>query len=1041
MNDKKESKKKKTNNSTRIIKTSKDNKNTKTSKITKPKTKVKIKPRQQTNATSKTSSKSKNNTPSSKNIKARVQKKDTKQDKNAKLICTVALIFIVILFYFIFDWFFALITALGIGLIIGFAQLAKKCRGKKSGKILKILLILCLILAIIGVSGFTAFMMYVKKVADPIYDTTKLETPENTTFLDIYNIEYAKLGTEIRQKVTYDELPQVLIDAIIATEDSRFYQHNGFDAPRFMKAALGQIMGNSDAGGASTITMQVVKNTFSVVEDENGNMVIASSGIEGIARKFQDIYLSIFKLEKQATKEKIIEYYVNNHYLGGNIYGVQEAAEAYFGKNVSELNLSEAAIIAGMFKSPAYYRPTTYPEHAEDRRAVVLYLMKRHGYITAEEEAMANSIPVDSLVSNGTSTSNNKYQGYIDTVVDEIEDKYGINAYTTPLLVYTNLDRTKQDAVNSVMNGESYTWIDDKVQAGVSVLDSKTGKILAIGNGRNVDGRTASTLDQLNYATEITRQPGSTAKPIFDYGPGIEYNNWSTYTLFDDSAYTYSNGRSIKNWDNGYFGVITMHRALSTSRNIPALKAFQQVNNDKIKEFVTNLGITPEICPSKYSYNKETDLCETKDGDTTKPSKLHEAHSIGSFEPGTNPLEMSAAYAAFSNGGTYNEPYSVSKIVFKSTGEEIVHEENSNQAMSDATAFMITKMLEDVALTGGTPKNVACKTGTTNFDSNTMQSENLPYDAIRDSWLVGYSTKTVIALWYGYNDIDSGVLHNVPATIQKDYIFKALINAGAMESNREAFVQPSSVSKVAVVAGSDPPKLPGAYTGEVVYEYFKKGYEPDEVYEIEKLDKPQNFKATYNKTTKKVTLTWDKVDQGNTADKNYGTFGYNIYLGSTLIGFTEKTTYTYTPKDTPYGTYKVIAAYKGYSEIQSEEATYKLEEKTEEEIIKEKLKLSYTGSTEIPKDSALKLDLTKFTVKYDNKVVTAKIKSCNPTQITVPGKAYILCTVNYKDEDYALSTAIETTKAKDETPVETPEEDDKKDEEDNSTNNESSTTE
>ncbi len=1018
MNNKKEIKK----TNTSKTNSSSSNNNTKKQATTQAKNKAK-----QQATTKKTVSKTKSNTPSSKNIKARVQKRDTKQDKNAKLACTIAIILVIILFYFLFDWIFALITVVGIAMIIGLAQLIKKCKGKRSEKVLKVLLILCLIIAIIGVSGFTAFMLYVKKVADPIYDVEKLETPENTTFLDINNMEYAKLGTEVREKVTYDELPQVLIDAIVATEDSRFYQHNGFDAPRFIKAAIGQVLGNSDAGGASTITMQVVKNTFAVGEDGT----IASSGIEGIARKFQDIYLSIFKLEKEATKEKIIEYYVNNHYLGGNIYGVQEAAETYFGKDVSELNLSEAAIIAGMFKSPSYYRPTVYPEHAEDRRATVLYLMKRHGYITAEEEALANSIPVESLTAEATSTNNSEYQGYIDTVVDEIANKYGINAYTTPLLVYTNLDRTKQAAVNSVMNGESYNWIDDKVQAGVSVLDSQTGKILAIGNGRNVNGRTASRLDQLNYATEITRQPGSTAKPIFDYGPGIEYNNWSTYTLFDDSAYTYSNGRSIKNWDNGYFGTITMRRALSTSRNIPALKAFQQVDNDKIKEFVTNLGITPEICSSGYSYDKELDLCvNNKDeNDTVKPSKLHEAHSIGSFEPGTNPLEMSAAYAAFSNGGTYNEPYSVSKIVFKSTGEEIVHEENSNQAMSDATAFMITSMLQDVALTGGTPKNVACKTGTTNFDSTIMASENLPSDAIRDSWIVGYSTKTVIALWYGYDDIESGVLHNVPATIQKDYIFKALINAGAMESNREAFVQPSSVSKVAVVKGSDPPKLPGSYTGEVVYEYFKKGYEPDEVYEEEKLEKPENFKATYNKTTKKVTLTWDKVDQGNTADKDYGTFGYNIYLGSTLIGFTEKTTYTYTPKDTPYGTYKVIAAYKGYSGVQSEAATYKLEEKTEQEEIKEKLKLSYTGSTIIPSNSALTLDLNKFVVKYDNKEVTATIKSCSPMQISVAGKAYILCTINYDDNDYALSTAIETTKeTTTPTTPNTPEEENKEEE-------------
>lgn len=969
--------------------------------------------------------KSSNNTPSSKNIKARIPKKDTRKDNYIKSACFLALIIIIVLFYFIFDWIFALLTAIGAALIIGIAQLVKKCKSKKAKKRLKILLIIFLVLAILGVSGFSAFMLYIKKEADPIYDAAKLETPENTTFLDINNLEYAKLGKEIREKVTYDELPQVLIDALIATEDSRFYQHNGMDAPRFLKAVVGQLLGQSDAGGGSTITMQVVKNTFAVSEDGK----IASSGIKGIIRKFQDIYLAIFKLEKSCTKEKIIEYYVNNHYLGGNIYGVQEASLAYFGKDVSELTLSEAAILAGMFKSPAYYRPTVYPEHAEERRATVLYLMKRHGYITEEEEKIANSIPVSSLTDTSNNQSVSIYQGYIDTVVAEIDNKYGLNAYTTPLLVYTNLDRTKQDAVNSVLNGESYNWIDDKVQAGVSVLDSATGKILAIGNGRNVNGRIATDIGKLNYATDITRQPGSTAKPIFDYGPGIEYNNWSTYTLFDDTPYTYSNGRSIKNWDNGYFGTITMRRALSASRNIPALKAFQQVDNNKIKEFVQNLGLTPELCSSGYKYNKETNLCQNKKdaSDTQAPyTNLHEAHSIGSFEPGTNPLEMSAAYAAFSNGGTYHEPYSVSKIVFKATGQEITHEEKSVKAMSDATAFMISSILQDVALTGGTPTNVACKTGTTNYDSNTMDSKNLPWDAIRDSWLVGYSTKTVIALWYGYDFIDSEYcLHNTPATIQKDRIFKALVNAGAMESDRSAFVQPSSVSKVGVVAGSDPPKLAGAYTGEVVYEYFKKGYEPDQVYEEEKLDKPNNLKASYNKSTKKVTLSWNAVSQGNTADKGYGTFGYNIYYGSTLIGFTDKTTYTYTPKDSPYGTYKVIAAYKGYTGVQSQPATVELKEVSEEDEIKENLKLSYTGTTIIPKDSALTLDLSKFIVKYNDKQVSATINSCNPLQISLPGKAFIMCDITYNNTKYSLSTSIETTKETQTDPTDPTEPDDK----------------
>ncbi len=399
------------------------------------------------------------------------------------------------------------------------------------------------------------------------------------------------------KKVKYDELPQVLIDAIVSTEDSRFYQHNGFDAPRFFKATLKQLLGDNSAGGASTLSMQVVKNSFTDASQD--------SGIKGIIRKFTDIYLAVFKLEKNYTKEEIIEFYVNNHYLGGNIYGVEEASQAYFNKSVGELNLSEATIIAGMFKNPGGYSPTLHPDNAAARRKTVLYLMRRHGYITEEEQKLANSIPVASLTkdASGNSTSNgvSPYQSYIDTVVKELDKKYNVNPYKTSLLIYTNMDRSKQEGINRVFNGESYKWVDDQIQSGVSVLDSQTGKLLAVGAGRN------RSVGDYNFAADIKRQPGSTAKPLFDYGPGIEYNNWSTYQQFVDEPYTYTGGRKISNWDNGYMGQMTLRKALSLSRNIPALKAFQQVDKSKIIQFVTNLGIQPEV----------------------ENGTIHEAHSIG----------------------------------------------------------------------------------------------------------------------------------------------------------------------------------------------------------------------------------------------------------------------------------------------------------------------------------------------------------------------------------------------------------------------------
>ena len=179
----------------------------------------------------------------------------------------------------------------------------------------------------------------------------------------------------------------MLLDAIIATEDSRYFQHNGFDLPRFMKASAGQLLGNSDAGGASTLTMQVVKNNFTSTE---------SSGFAGIVRKFTDIYMSIFKVEKNYTKEEIIEFYVNAPYLGSGSYGVEQASQTFFGKSVKDLSLVEAATIAGLFQAPGAYDPYVYPEKAQERRDQVLSLMERHGYITSEEKEIAEEIHVES---------------------------------------------------------------------------------------------------------------------------------------------------------------------------------------------------------------------------------------------------------------------------------------------------------------------------------------------------------------------------------------------------------------------------------------------------------------------------------------------------------------------------------------------------------------------------------------------------------------------------------------------------------------------
>ena len=195
------------------------------------------------------------------------------------------------------------------------------------------------------------FILYIIFNA-PEFDQELLYSTESSILYTKDGEEFARIGPENRELVTYNELPQVLVDAIVATEDSRFFQHSGFDIARFIKASLGQLAGN-DAGGASTLTMQIVKTVYT-----DPTLV---SGLKGIIRKFTDIYMAIFKVEKQYTKEEIIEFYVNYPYLGEYSYGVEQASQTYFGKSVKDLSLPEAALIAGLFNAPNLLNPYSNP--------------------------------------------------------------------------------------------------------------------------------------------------------------------------------------------------------------------------------------------------------------------------------------------------------------------------------------------------------------------------------------------------------------------------------------------------------------------------------------------------------------------------------------------------------------------------------------------------------------------------------------------------------------------------------------------------------
>ena len=765
----------------------------------------------------------------------------------------------------------------------------KKEQPKEKRKLWKVILTAFITLCIIGIVSVALFLLYIIITTEE-FDPAALSNREQTVVYDKDGNIIDTLGEEKRENVTYEELPEVFIDALIATEDSRFFQHNGVDLPRFLKASFGQLIGNSEAGGASTLTMQIAKNNLTSTE---------ASGIAGIIRKFQDIYLSVFYIEKQYTKEQIIEFYVNDNCLGGRIYGVKEASEYYFGKSISELSLPEASLLAGLFQAPNGLNPYTNPEGAANRRSTVLSLMVRHGYITEEEKELAEDVSIESMLAKQGAESD--YAGYIDTVVAEVEKRTGNNPYQVSMKIYTNMDRSIQDGINDVLSGKAHTWDDEEVQAGISVVDVNTGAIVAIGAGHNRDA------GDWNYATQAKRHIGSTAKPLFDYGPGFEYNNFSTYTLFNDEPWQYSDGPEVGNWDGTYQGLITLRRALSVSRNVPALKTFQQVNKKNIIEFVTSLGIEAEI-----------------EGNT-----LHEAHALGAFEPGSTTLEMASAFAAFANGGYYIEPSTVIKIEYRDTGEVIEFNNDKERVMSDSTAYLMNNVLQyavEYGFNGGARvygSTVAAKTGTSNLDDETIERLGLPYGAVNDLWTVAYTPEYSIALWYGYEKVTSE--HYLSgASAPKDALMQSIMKY--IPKTTKEFTKPESVVSSQVEMGTWPAQLPSEYTPSdlILTEYFKKGTQPTEVSErFSKLNDITNLDTKTN--GRSVTLSWDyKIPEvvteeylksyfsqsvfGNGTDKfvqerlNYnnntlGGLGFGIYLldendEETLLAFTKDTEIT-----------------------------------------------------------------------------------------------------------------------------------------------------
>lgn len=597
--------------------------------------------------------------------------------------------------------------------------------------IIKVFGILVLAFLAMVIVGVLVFAYYAWKA--PAFNESALKDQLPTKIYDKNN----KLVTTLymgqkREHVKFDEVPDKMKDAVLATEDNRFYDHGALDYKRLSGAVMKNFTGGFGSQGASTLTQQVVKRSF--LTDK-----------KSIERKAQEAYLS-YRLEQEYSKDEIFEMYLNKIYYSDGIYGSQTAAKYYFNKKLKDLNLAETAYLAGLPQVPNQYNIYDNPEAAEKRKDTVLYLMERHGRITKKEMKEAQDTPIDkNLVKRTveerndamTDTPDNEYASYINYVKQEITQNKAFKGQslndimTSGLKIYTNMDKDVQKTLQeSVDNGTFYKNKDQIT--GSSIVDTKTGKLVGISGGKNYK----DVMDR-NQATDV-HPTGSSLKPILAYGPAIENMQYATNHKFQDESEYNINGSIFKNYDGQGHGSVTMADALARSYNIPALKSWQETNQNAgekaVKDFASkvNLNYKDEIGPSEV---------------------------LGGSQSEFSPTQLASAFASMGNGGTYNEAKSIRKVVTQDD-ETIKFSSESHKAMEDYTAYMLTEMLKGTFQAYGSAYgygingvNVAAKTGTGTYGDEVYNEYQLPENAAKDVWITGYSPQYTMSVWMGFNKV------------------------------------------------------------------------------------------------------------------------------------------------------------------------------------------------------------------------------------------------------------------------------------------------
>ena len=616
-------------------------------------------------------------------------------------------------------------------------------------------------------------------------------------------------GSENRTIVSLDEIPLHTRQAFIAAEDLRFYDHRGIDVYRILGALRSNLKSGSLAEGASTITQQLAKLTHLSAE-------------KTIRRKLEEINLA-FQIEKVYNKDEILAMYLNTVYFGRGAYGIQAAAQAYFGVDAEDLTLNQSASLAAIIKAPSIYAPHISPSNNRSRRQYILSVMAENGFISQEEKQAALD---ESIWVLAQEAEKQLYSWYIDEALRESAELLGLSADEViqgGFKIYTAYDAQLQTIADEVYADSSFfpaaASDGTPIQSAMAVVDTNNGAVLAMIGGRDYTVRRG-----LNRATQMRRQPGSALKPLAVYGPALELGYTTASVLLDEK--TSFGGYTPRNAGDRYYGLVTMRTAIRNSLNTTAVRLLEEIGLDASIQYLNKMGIP------------------------TRNSDRNLSLALGSMTYGVTPVELAAAYVPYANGGIYHQPYCVERIETVDGSNVYERKDSGKQVLSAQNAFLMTSLLQSVVSSGtgtrmlaaNTP--IAGKTGTVSMTGGN-----------RDIWMTAYTPEISVAVWMGYDQTDAKhkISNGITGGRNTASLAAAFFKKAYADREKPDFSQPDGLvwltldkraltSRGSIMLASD--KTPKEYRLSEVFAASNRPYAVSDIWQAP--DAPSSFYVAHN---------------------------------------------------------------------------------------------------------------------------------------------------------------------------------------------------